>query len=139
MGELAEYLTMAFENIRHNKGRFFLTMLGTIIGIASVITITMVGNAFSRTVSDTLENIGGGQIFLYVGDDGAGRSPVAYAAARRELGECEGRVADAGRARRGRAHHGARAADGAPACASAPREHDHAHGFVRSVHARRPP
>ena len=71
MGELAEYLTMAFENIRHNKGRSFLTMLGIIIGIASVITITMVGNAFSRTVSDTLENIGGGQIFLYVGDDGA--------------------------------------------------------------------
>ena len=71
MGELAEYLTMAFENIRHNKGRSFLTMLGIIIGIASVITITMVGNAFSHTVSDTLENIGGGQIFLYVGDDGA--------------------------------------------------------------------
>lgn len=71
MGELAEYLSMAFENIRRNKGRSFLTMLGIIIGIASVITITMVGNAFSRTFSETLENIGGGQIFLYVGNDGA--------------------------------------------------------------------
>lgn len=39
MGGLYEYIKMAVQNIRANKGRSFLTMLGIIIGIASVIAI----------------------------------------------------------------------------------------------------
>lgn len=34
-----EYIKMAVHNIMANKGRSFLTMLGIIIGIASVIAI----------------------------------------------------------------------------------------------------
>ena len=34
MGGLYEYIKMAVQNIRANKGRSFLTMLGIIIGIA---------------------------------------------------------------------------------------------------------
>ena len=36
MGNLYEYVKMAVHNIMANKGRSFLTMLGIIIGIASV-------------------------------------------------------------------------------------------------------
>ena len=39
MGGLFEYVKMAVQNIRANKGRSFLTMLGIIIGIASVIAL----------------------------------------------------------------------------------------------------
>ncbi len=34
MSQLVEYLKMALSNIRSNKGRSFLTMLGIIIGIS---------------------------------------------------------------------------------------------------------
>ena len=46
MAQLAEYLKMALQNIRANKGRSLLTMLGIIIGISSVITIMSVGSGF---------------------------------------------------------------------------------------------
>lgn len=35
MGQFGEYIKMALYNIKENKGRSFLTMLGIIIGIAS--------------------------------------------------------------------------------------------------------
>ena len=43
MSNLYEYIKMAVHNIMANKGRSFLTMLGIIIGIASVIAIVSVG------------------------------------------------------------------------------------------------
>ena len=39
MGQFGEYVKMALYNIKENKGRSFLTMLGIIIGIGSVISI----------------------------------------------------------------------------------------------------
>ncbi len=54
MGQLGEYIKMAFYNIRENKGRSFLTMLGIIIGISSVITIVSIGSGLKADVmSDT--------------------------------------------------------------------------------------
>ena len=44
MGQLWEYVKMALANIRMNRGRSFLTMLGIIIGVSSVILIMSVGN-----------------------------------------------------------------------------------------------
>ena len=43
MNGFYEYIKMAVQNIRANKGRSFLTMLGIIIGIASVIAIVSIG------------------------------------------------------------------------------------------------
>ena len=46
MTQLFEYIKMAVKNIRANKGRSILTMLGIIIGIAAVIAIETVGNSY---------------------------------------------------------------------------------------------
>lgn len=50
MGQIVEYIKMALDNIRANKGRSFLTMLGIIIGITSVVTIVSVGNGLKSDV-----------------------------------------------------------------------------------------
>ena len=65
MGQLLEYIKMALKNIRSNKGRSFLTMLGIIIGISSVIMIISIGNGVSGSISDQLNSIAGGQVAVY--------------------------------------------------------------------------
>lgn len=50
MGQFLEYIKMALDNIRSNKGRSFLTMLGIIIGITSVVTIVSIGNGLKADV-----------------------------------------------------------------------------------------
>ncbi len=52
MGQFLEYIKMALDNIRSNKGRSFLTMLGIIIGITSVVTIVSIGNGLRNDVVD---------------------------------------------------------------------------------------
>ena len=52
MGQFLEYVKMALDNIRSNKGRSFLTMLGIIIGITSVVTIVSIGNGLKKDVVD---------------------------------------------------------------------------------------
>ncbi len=65
MGQILEYVKMALKNIRSNKGRSVLTMLGIIIGISSVIMIISIGNGVSGYISDELNGIAGGQLYLY--------------------------------------------------------------------------
>lgn len=65
MTQLLEYVKMAVKNIRANKGRSILTMLGIIIGISSVIMIMSIGNGAKGTISDELNSIAGGQIYIY--------------------------------------------------------------------------
>lgn len=55
MGQFGEYIKMALYNIRENKGRSFLTMLGIIIGISSVITIVSIGNGLKADVMSSTE------------------------------------------------------------------------------------
>ncbi len=65
MAQLKEYVKMALDNIRANKGRSILTMLGIIIGISSVIMIISLGNGAKGQISDELNGIAGGQIYIY--------------------------------------------------------------------------
>lgn len=55
MGQFAEYIKMALYNIKENKGRSLLTMLGIIIGISSVITIVSIGNGLKADVMSSTE------------------------------------------------------------------------------------
>ena len=73
MGQIVEYIKIALMNIRHNKGRSILTMLGIIIGIASVIMIISVGNGLHNSVSGELNSIAGGQIYVSISDQESGK------------------------------------------------------------------
>lgn len=65
MTQVWEYIKIAFMNIKSNKGRSVLTMLGIIIGISSVIMIISIGNTIKEGVNSGLNSIGGGQIYVY--------------------------------------------------------------------------
>ena len=69
MGNIIEYVKMALQNIIANKGRSFLTMLGIIIGIASVIAIVSIGEGTKNQMNSEIDAVGGGQIFIYCSDD----------------------------------------------------------------------
>ncbi len=69
MGNVIEYVKMAIQNIIANKGRSFLTMLGIIIGIASVIAIVSIGEGTKNQMNSEIDAVGGGQIFIYCSDD----------------------------------------------------------------------
>ena len=69
MSGLYEYIKMAVQNIRANKGRSFLTMLGIIIGIASVIAIVSIGEGTKNQMNSEIDGIGGGQIYISISND----------------------------------------------------------------------
>lgn len=66
---MLEYIKMALKNITANKGRSFLTMLGIIIGIASVIMVMAVGNGTANAMNAEVQDLGTGQIYVYCSDD----------------------------------------------------------------------
>lgn len=68
MSQLWEYIKMALSNIKTNKGRSFLTMLGIIIGISSVIMVISIGNGAKNVITEEMAGIGAGQIALYTFD-----------------------------------------------------------------------
>lgn len=64
---LIENMAMAFSAIRANKMRSFLTMLGIIIGIGSVISIVSIGDTMRGLFSDLYKNVGITQAYLAIG------------------------------------------------------------------------
>ena len=69
MSQFLEYLKMAVSNIKTNKMRSLLTMLGIIIGISSVLLIVSLGNGAKSVITDAMADIGSGQIAIYSYDD----------------------------------------------------------------------
>ena len=65
MTQVWEYIKIALMNIRSNKGRSILTMLGIIIGISSVIMIISIGNGVKSGINGELNSMAGGQIAVY--------------------------------------------------------------------------
>ena len=53
-----ESIRLAFSALSANKMRSLLTMLGIIIGISAVITITTIGNSIQQTLSNTFNQFG---------------------------------------------------------------------------------
>lgn len=75
MGQVWEYIKIALMNIKSNKGRSVLTMLGIIIGISSVIMIISIGNGVKGGINSELNAMAGGQLYLYsYGDNDEGIS-----------------------------------------------------------------
>ena len=64
---ITESIRLSFESLKSNKLRSFLTMLGIIIGISAVITITTIGNSLQKTIASTMRELGGTNlIYAYV-------------------------------------------------------------------------
>ncbi len=61
-----ENVKLALSAIRINKMRSFLTMLGMIIGISSVIAITAIGSSIQGVVNQQFESIGRSAVYFYV-------------------------------------------------------------------------
>ncbi len=59
---LGENIKSALKNVLSNKMRTFLTMLGIIIGIASVIAITSIGNGSQKEIEDRFDDLGVGRM-----------------------------------------------------------------------------
>jgi len=66
MEQLYEFIKMAIENIKANKGRSALTMLGIIIGISSVIMIMSIGAGASNIMNNELSGFSDGYIKVYL-------------------------------------------------------------------------
>ena len=60
----AKILKIAFNMVKANKLRSWLTIIGVIIGIASVMAIVTTGEYFQEQVTETLEGFGGDTITI---------------------------------------------------------------------------
>ncbi|PLX20164.1 MAG: MacB family efflux pump subunit [Candidatus Muiribacterium halophilum] len=65
--EIFESLSMAFKSIISNKMRSFLTTLGIIIGVASVIAMTSIGTGASKQITDRISNMGANLLMIQPG------------------------------------------------------------------------
>ena len=63
---LLESFKIAIDSIRSNKLRSFLTMLGIIIGISSVITIVSLGQGGQRAITGEFEKLGAASVSIKV-------------------------------------------------------------------------
>lgn len=89
MAQLWEYIKMAISNIRMNRGRSFLTMLGIIIGVSSVILIMSIGNGAKAEMENELTSLAGGQVYIYANSNMEGDVPVITEEDRDALRELE--------------------------------------------------
>ena len=67
-----ENILLALNGLRANKTRSILTMLGIIIGIASVITIMTIGNSITSSVTNQMNSMGAANITLGVQQKSSG-------------------------------------------------------------------
>ena len=67
---MRENIALALAGLKANKMRAFLTMLGIIIGIASVIAIICVGDSLTSYMTDTMNTMGAGNIIVFVSERG---------------------------------------------------------------------
>ncbi len=61
---IGENIKSAFKNVLSNKMRTFLTMLGIIIGIASVIAIFSIGNGSQAEIEEQFDSLGVGRMTI---------------------------------------------------------------------------
>ncbi|MFC1626680.1 ABC transporter permease [Patescibacteria group bacterium] len=65
---MKDILPIAIKAIFTNKARSFLTMLGVIIGVGSVVLLTSIGNGLSAFVTDQFNELGANTLFIMPGD-----------------------------------------------------------------------
>ena len=75
---LAETSGMAIKNLKSNKFRSLLTMLGIVIGNASVITLVGVGRGAQNLAENQLSNLGANVLFVVPANNDTRRRGVAF-------------------------------------------------------------
>ena len=75
---LTETAGMAIKNLKSNKFRSLLTMLGIVIGNASVITLVGVGRGAQNLAENQLSNLGANVLFVVPGSNDTRRRGVAF-------------------------------------------------------------
>lgn len=65
----ANLFKIAFKALCNNKLRGFLTMLGIIIGVASVITMLAIGQGSKRSIQAEISEMGSNMIMIHPGGD----------------------------------------------------------------------
>jgi putative ABC transport system permease protein len=73
--DLAEYIKLAFAALRTNKTRSILTMLGIIIGVASVILLVSIGTGLQNWVTEQFASMGSNTIMVMAGDVDVSQGP----------------------------------------------------------------
>jgi putative ABC transport system permease protein len=71
---LYETLKLAFQAIRRNALRSFLTVLGIVIGVSAVIAMVTIGNGTTAKVTADLAKLGTNLLFVRPGQHGPGRA-----------------------------------------------------------------
>ena len=74
----AETVRMALETLRSNRLRSLLTMVGIVIGNASVITLVGVGRGAQGLAEEQLSNLGANVLFVVPGNNDTRRRGVAF-------------------------------------------------------------
>ncbi len=75
---LLENVKLALSSIKMNKMRSFLTMLGIIIGISSVIAITSIGASAEAVVNKEFQSFGTNAMYLYMNWEMTADSGIQY-------------------------------------------------------------
>src|SRR3989344_3723697 len=70
--DFSEIFVSAFEAIRINKVRSFLTSLGIIIGVASVILLISLGTGLQKSITSQFERLGTNTLYVMPGNIGEG-------------------------------------------------------------------
>ena len=90
---LGEMISVALQSIRANLFRGFLTMLGIIIGVGSVITMVALGSGAQRAIDDQIQALGANILSVRTG--GFFRHGVAQATATLTIDDASAIAADA--------------------------------------------
>ena len=70
-----EVIRTAYESIVANRVRSFLTMLGVVIGVASVVTLMAIGAGSTSSITSRIESIGTNQLTVQNGQPGGAGGP----------------------------------------------------------------
>lgn len=90
MSKLWDYIKIALTNIKMNKVRSALTMLGLVIGISSVVLTISTGNGFRNMIYNTLNEAAGNSIYIICTDMDSGVTEADIAAIRDKIDNLKG-------------------------------------------------
>ncbi len=79
MQRIIKFIRLALASLTENKSRSFLTMLGIIIGIGSVILMVSVGKGAEALILDSVQSFGNRSIFIQPGG-GSQNGPPSFTA-----------------------------------------------------------